>query len=368
MSLVQATEPTSWAGDLNSYRKDFGAQKFATLSYENSVERLFIPYVENAEVQAERFNRHGWNDTSLLKEDGVFGEHPRSSIHTGGRQRPASLETRKNLFGVLQGSEEGITDPDAWVGNKLIDPTKGKSPTKAPTDKRGRRDLFDVLNCTNPGKPSDDQWLGNSLINPAKGRLRPAGPEEKAGRRDLFGIIQQQSGTDQISEDGTQKLSDSWIGNRLIHPLKGKQKVEDVQAAQEHLIASTFKGGIIKGWSDMPTPHNRKVIPKYAKENPTARDVITGLAKLPTPRPPVRPDAQISAFDGRTDLYPIMQNSPLSNNEKHRWVAWDDSRVQRRKPMRPYPGQVHPSSGSDMLYWRPDEKASESDVSKRSMN
>lgn len=64
---------------------------------------------------------------------------------------------------------------------------------------------------------------------------------------------------------------------RLIDPLKGKQRVENVQAAKEHLVGSSFKGHIPKGWSDMKRPSARKVIPKHIKENPTAREVITGI-------------------------------------------------------------------------------------------
>lgn len=107
---------------------------------------------ENAAIQAHRYHVHGWNDTSLLKEDQVAGEHPRSTPHVAGRKRPdtpASRQGRRNLFGVMQGMEQHSSD--AWVGNNLIDPTKGKSAPPPPKDTKCRRDLFDVLSGMNPG-------------------------------------------------------------------------------------------------------------------------------------------------------------------------------------------------------------------------
>lgn len=63
---------------------------------------------------------------------------------------------------------------------------------------------------------------------------------------------------------------------RLIDPAKGKERVEGVRASEAHLIASTFKGGYPKGWSDMKKPHARKVIPEHMKNEATARQAITG--------------------------------------------------------------------------------------------
>jgi len=80
-------------------------------------------------------------------------------------------------------SQPGVSD--VWFGNPLIDPTKGKRPSRLPDDPKGRKDLFDVLHARNPGMPSDDSWLGHSKIDPAKGKAHPMGPEERRGRRDL---------------------------------------------------------------------------------------------------------------------------------------------------------------------------------------
>lgn len=69
-----------------------------------------------------------------------------------GRRMPDSHTAqgaRGDLFGVIQGYEQQI--PDSWIGNNLIDPTKGKSSAHPSIDNRGRKNLFDVLNGKNPG-------------------------------------------------------------------------------------------------------------------------------------------------------------------------------------------------------------------------
>ena len=55
----------------------------------------------------------------------------------------------------------------------------------------GRKDLFTVLDMQHPARPSDDAWMGNMLVDPARGKARAAGPEERMGRKDLFDLMQQ---------------------------------------------------------------------------------------------------------------------------------------------------------------------------------
>lgn len=55
----------------------------------------------------------------------------------------------------------------------------------------GRKDLFTVLDGQHPARPSDDAWMGNMLVDPAKGKAHAAGPEERMGRKDLFDLMQQ---------------------------------------------------------------------------------------------------------------------------------------------------------------------------------
>lgn len=55
----------------------------------------------------------------------------------------------------------------------------------------GRKGLFEVLDSRHPTKPADDAWMGNMLVNPAKGKAHAAGPEERMGRKDLFALMQQ---------------------------------------------------------------------------------------------------------------------------------------------------------------------------------
>lgn len=67
-------------------------------------------------------------------------------------------------------------------------------------------------------------------------------------------------------------------------------------------------------------------------------------------------EARVNDFDHREDLYPIMQYTPLAPAEQDKYAAWDDSGLLRKRPIHPYPGQVHPSKGSDILQWKPNEK------------
>ena len=55
----------------------------------------------------------------------------------------------------------------------------------------GRKDLFRVLDMQHPGKPSDDAWMGNALVDPARGKAHAPGPEERVGRSGLFDVMQQ---------------------------------------------------------------------------------------------------------------------------------------------------------------------------------
>ena len=41
---------------------------------------------------------------------------------------------------------------DVWIGNNLIDPTKGKRPVVQPEDPKGRRGLFETLQSASPGE------------------------------------------------------------------------------------------------------------------------------------------------------------------------------------------------------------------------
>ena len=55
----------------------------------------------------------------------------------------------------------------------------------------GRKDLFSVVSMQHPGQPSDDAWMGNALVDPARGKAHAPGPEERSGRTGLFDLMQQ---------------------------------------------------------------------------------------------------------------------------------------------------------------------------------
>lgn len=48
-----------------------------------------------------------------------------------------------------------------------------------------------MLNQSDPAPPSSDGWLGNKLIDPGKGKQWCAGPEIRLGRPNLFPLMQQ---------------------------------------------------------------------------------------------------------------------------------------------------------------------------------
>ena len=48
-----------------------------------------------------------------------------------------------------------------------------------------------MLDTQHPTKPSDDAWMGNVLVDPARGKGHAAGPEERMGRNGLFDLMQQ---------------------------------------------------------------------------------------------------------------------------------------------------------------------------------
>lgn len=76
-------------------------------------------------VQRDRCFRHGWGDTSLIKEDGYAGvPHPRGNEPHKGKIMPGSprgKDGRNGLFGLLQMTEAGGVD--SWIGNGLLDPS-----------------------------------------------------------------------------------------------------------------------------------------------------------------------------------------------------------------------------------------------------
>lgn len=64
-------------------------------------------------------------------------------------QQPLGKDGRKGLFGLLQCTEAGGVD--SWIGNMLIDPTKGKRAVSAPTDEKRSVGLTQLLAQTAPG-------------------------------------------------------------------------------------------------------------------------------------------------------------------------------------------------------------------------
>lgn len=54
--------------------------------------KLFATHSQDPQIQSDRYSRHGWGDTSLLKEEGYAGiQHPRGQTQPeGGKARMQS--------------------------------------------------------------------------------------------------------------------------------------------------------------------------------------------------------------------------------------------------------------------------------------
>ena len=81
--------------------------------------------------------------------------HPRASTARAQLEGKARVDgspgkgTRQDLLRTLAGGEAG--SGDCWIGNPLVDPSKGKRAVQPPRDPRGRTGLFETLNSTRPG-------------------------------------------------------------------------------------------------------------------------------------------------------------------------------------------------------------------------
>lgn len=239
--MASATQPRSWAEDVNSYRSTRGCKAFSTTAdMAEPVKRIprtvlmplanprhpqysfaEAPYQPNSrDGSLQRCHRHGalsmnqllqqhmprlaasrgcpapsqpgmlctgWGDVTLL-QDGVAGPHRAQCELPSGRMRVKD-PSQEDMFGMLQCKDTGRSD--AWFGHASIDPSQGKKTVPPPFDSKGRKDLFALLNQSVPGKPSDDNWMGNILIDPAHGKRATDGPEARMGRKNLFPVIQQ---------------------------------------------------------------------------------------------------------------------------------------------------------------------------------
>ena len=324
-----AKEPESWGELVANYRDDYGSRSYQTIKKDgsNTVRRLSTsgPFLTdltginnysrtgkgkergNQEIGKAINDRHGWGTLDLLQPNeggsGKQGAQPqqkgtgRRLIPGAGpgvaanRPAPAHLTDRKNLFGVLQGSEAGATD--GWIGNELIDPTKGKTCASS-----GRADGKSWIKMEKGTRVEDDGWIGNIQIQPAKGKKPTPGPEQRTARKDLFEVM---NGT------GNSSIQDSWIGNIAIDPSKGKGysgraagKQEDLHSVMQHKYLKGDERGSASGPAPAPAARKENIggfnfseskQEKFGKrilEKPSSNDARadkkTGTKKLPVPR------------------------------------------------------------------------------------
>jgi hypothetical protein len=247
--------------------------------------RPLVPCLDAADGSLHRTARHGWGDTTLLYHTPGLGPHassgapPRRGLAP---PPPGPPGGRRGLFGTLSGAEAG--GADAWLGNPLIDPAKGRRAAAAPRDPKGRQGLASVLSLANPGeaawgseraggvrggtvvqaarglataciggghykrprmppappptqphppsrfqtlpgRPDDDSWLGNIGIDPARGRGHSTRPAR--GRATLFPVVQPDrppAGWEGPGAAGAAAaLRDAWMGNPRIDPAAGRR-------------------------------------------------------------------------------------------------------------------------------------------------
>ncbi len=94
-----------------------------------------------------------------------------------------------------------------------------------------------MLDMQHPARPSDDAWMGNMLVDPARGKAHAAGPEERMGRKDLFDLMQQKillqaqlgGHSSRVSSTG---LCEGMWGELLVSQGVSKQKGHVEQATR----------------------------------------------------------------------------------------------------------------------------------------
>lgn len=74
---------------------------------------------------------------------------------------------------------------DDWIGHRHVHPASGRKYAAAPHDPRAQKDgLFTVLQHDAPvkGEIREDAWMGNRLTDPQKGKGIPLGPDQLRSR------------------------------------------------------------------------------------------------------------------------------------------------------------------------------------------
>jgi len=317
----------------------------------------------SASTDSERFSRHGWGSlapeplvpNALLQrwetpdKDAAFareahtlklerklvpGAGPGAGANRPPPKGPKNPKGRKDLFDVLQFTDPLPAKEDTWMGNHLVDPSKGKQSVQAPMA-NGRKDLFDVLNQTGTRKQGDrsaDSWIGNQLIDPTKGKAAADVAAVQKGRKDLFAVINQ---TGKLSESEP-KASDSWIGHQLIDPTKGKSAgslAPDKEGDRIHF--TNLVGGAFETEVTMPSEKalNRKP--------PETQELLDGTIRPP----PMHNQGRLHCKpgvpkSGRTDLFSTIRHEPIAISEEP---------VQGRRHLKA-PGSEEPGKDRHMLY------------------
>ncbi|DBB13957.1 hypothetical protein WJX82_000068 [Trebouxia sp. C0006] len=148
------------------------------------------PKLRSALPSETKDGRHGLFGTLQGTEAGSpnldsWMGHPLVNPTKGklGLAAPTDAKGRKDLFTVLDMQHPARPSDDAWMGNMLVDPARGKAHAAGPEERMGRKDLFDLmqqkilLQAQKGGHSSrgqdgalTDAWIGNMLMDPKKGK------------------------------------------------------------------------------------------------------------------------------------------------------------------------------------------------------
>mmetsp|Transcript_32254 Transcript_32254/g.44743 ORF Transcript_32254/g.44743 Transcript_32254/m.44743 type:complete len:409 (+) Transcript_32254:186-1412(+) len=405
---MTTNEPQSWGEAMKQYETEkrggikapalepiqrYGRTKFCPLG---ATRRDDISHPTPAHPQSasdvQRWQRHGYggahtepivvNTITQRWEDPQLEERQRledEAENQGGRaqvpgvlpgvgsNRPMPL-TRDNFNGRGDlfshvGYAPGGLEHDTWVGNKLIQPTKGKKcDYPPPVQAKGRRDLFDVVRHNgdrHSGDQSQDSWIGNLEIHPEDGKF-PCLPQfMQAGRRDLYDTMQQ-TGNPRPGDQGL----DVWIGHAKINPTEGKMTgsynpghgdLSNMHETLRHQSPPNYDpqepvgvlvqtAGRCKGkmlWDEQTKDPNQfhKTMNSVAPQ-PELEGVLYESQARSRGRnfKPVVLDKR-----GRTDLFGVLQQQ---ENAKV------DEAFTSKGMIKPVPGSMRRHKGMDMLHWK----------------
>ncbi|EEH59701.1 uncharacterized protein MICPUCDRAFT_64208 [Micromonas pusilla CCMP1545] len=232
-------------------------------------------------------------------------------------QGTANPTGRVNLFDTMQFTDHTSrsdtckkpANKDGWLGNRLLDPRKGRNCESKSPKKDGRKNLYGLLQGEYSSEDnSKDGWVGHPLYDPSNGRKpMQETPASRKGRSDLFATLQNQP---KKLED---KSLDAWVGHRLYDPACGRKVDTDYRPTVEIVEVLHDNGDVKPYFCNM----NQRPIPKnyYTELHPSIvprGEIVDVLVDDPKPGEPLRQGPKRvqpqPAPTGRTDLFALLSH------------------------------------------------------------